>query len=137
MPDGEDDTSTRITELVGVYHANGTFAGEVSYWLKARLGQTHCALCDITHGAVREKGAWRACRTQLPVPFTTVHLDERDPNLAALTEHRTPCVAARTDTHGLVLLVEAAELRGCDGSPECLVELIQQRAAEQGLTLRR
>ena len=65
--------SQRIVRLVGVYDADATFRGELSYWVGARLGRRHCALCDITHGTVRERPEWAACRTGLPIPFDTFH----------------------------------------------------------------
>ncbi|MEZ5239326.1 MAG: hypothetical protein R2716_10415 [Microthrixaceae bacterium] len=126
--------TTRIQSLVGVYHASGTPWGEVSYWLKARLGSAHCALCDITHGSVREKAEWKRCRTALPVPFDTVHLDERTAELRDFTEGRTPCVVAETPG-GPVMLVDAAELQRCEGSPGCLVQAIEANSVALGLDL--
>lgn len=41
-----------LQRLVGVYDADGTVLGELSYFVKARLGRAHCSLCDITHGVV-------------------------------------------------------------------------------------
>lgn len=123
-----------VQRLVGIYHASGTPWGELSYWLKARLGRTHCALCDITHGAVREKPEWQACRRELSVPFDTVHLDERDDLLAAFTEGRTPCVVAETSS-GLYMVVDTAELAACDGAPACLVEAVERNADALGFEL--
>ena len=122
----------RLIRLVGVYHASGTPWGEVSYWLKARFGGGHCALCDITHGTFREKERWKQCRTDLAVPFDAVHLDEQDEPLAAFTDGRTPCVVAET-SEGLVLLVDDAELRSCDGSPDALVTAIERELRSSGL----
>ena len=126
------DTATAVRELVGVYHANGTVLGEVSYWVKARIGRGHCQLCDITHGSVREKAEWRACRADLPVPFTTVHLDERSPEVALATEGRTPCVVALTDA-GPRMLLDPADLERCDGSPAQLVDAVEGAMARLGL----
>lgn len=125
---------TRVLRLVGVYHAPGTLWGELSYWLKARVGGAHCALCDITHGSVREKAEWKQCKTQLPVLFETVHLDERDDELRSFTDGRTPCVVAET-TSGLVMLVDDDELRSCDGSPRCLIGAIEANTARLALEL--
>lgn len=125
---------TRVVRLIGVYNASGTPWGEFSYWLKARVGGSHCALCDITHGAVREKGEWKQCRTRFAVPFTTVHLNDRDNQLRDFTEGHTPCVVAET-AGGLVMLVDDAELRSCDRSPECLVTAISTNVANLGLDL--
>jgi hypothetical protein len=63
-----------------------------------------------------------------------VHLDERDAELVAFTDGRTPCVVAETTT-GLVMLVDAERLDACRGSPPCLVETIVARAGELGLRL--
>jgi hypothetical protein len=123
-----------VRRLIGVYNASGTPWGELTYWLKARTGIAHCALCDITHGSLREKTEWRECRAQLQVPFDTVHLNERDDTLRAFTQGRTPCVVAET-SDGLVMLVDAAGLSSCGGSPTRLGEMITANASRLGLEL--
>src|SRR3954453_18329130 len=75
-----------ITRLTGVYHAEGSLLGELRYVIGSRLGRTHCALCDITHGRVREKAVWREARDRLAVPFAAVHLDEREPDVRDASE---------------------------------------------------
>ncbi len=129
-----DPAPKDITRLVGIYHANGTVIGEVAYWLKARVGIGHCALCDITHGTFREKDSWRRCRTDVPVQVETMHLDERSPDLRSFTDGHTPCVVAETPT-GFVMLVSPMDLAACIGSPQCLVDTITSRAAELHLRL--
>ncbi len=130
----EPEAGTNVVRLIGVYHASGTLWGELAYWLKARFGGGHCALCDITHGSVREKAEWKQCKTRLPVPIDTVHLDERDAELASFTEGRTPCVVAET-SNGLVMVVTTTELSACDGSPGCLLAAIEANTARLGLDL--
>lgn len=112
-----------VTALTGVYHADGTLIGELRYWVGARLGRAHCSLCDITHGSVREKASWRACREELPVPFRAVHLDERTEAERAASEGRTPCVLAHT-TDGIEVLLGPDDLAACDGDPAALVRAI-------------
>lgn len=135
-PAGDEDAvvGARVLRLIGVYHASGTPWGEISYWLKARVGSSHCALCDITHASVREKREWKECRTRLPVALDTVHLNERGDALRAFTENRTPCVVAETDK-GLVMVVDDAELIACDGSPMGLVDAVFANASGLGLDL--
>ena len=116
------DRKPRIVRLVGVYDADGTALGELSYFVKARLGKAHCALCDITHGAVRERAAWRACRETLPVPFDAVHRDEQPTAVAAAGGGALPLVAAELDDGGVVVLLRPDDLRRCEGSPQRLVE---------------
>ncbi len=132
--DGDGNLArTTVRRLTGVYNAKGSVRGELTYWIGARLGTAHCALCDVTHGVLREKREWRECRAQLPVTFTAVHLDEQDEDLAAFTRSRTPCVVAET-SGGLELLLDPVDLDACAGSPDSLVTRILAVAAERGLS---
>jgi hypothetical protein len=121
-----------VDRLVGVYHADGSLRGELSYWVGARLGRAHCALCDITHGTFRMKAQWRECRQRLPVEFETVHLDERPADLVGLTDGRTPCVTALVDGHW-VMLLEPDDLEACHGDGDALVDAITVALASRGL----
>ena len=126
------DSSVAPAELIGIYDADSTLWGEVSYWVGARLGVKHCGLCDITHGAFREKSHWRACVEQLPVPFSTFHRNDAPPDVRAQLRGQYPCVAARSPS-GVVEFVSAVELKSCAASPDALMELLMQRLAEHGL----
>ena len=124
MTDHSPEPRPRIRRLVGVYNANGTLRGELAYWVGARLGRAHCALCDITHGTFRERDEWQTCRVTLPVPFDTYHLNDQPDEIRALTGGtHAPVVVAETD-HGLRLLLGPDELDDCEGSPERLVAAI-------------
>lgn len=101
--------------LIGVYHANGTLLGELSYVVGKLAGLTHCGLCDITHGGWKEKPGFTAWRTGAPLPFTAVHLDEQTPEVAAFTAGQTPCVVLQTG-EDLMMLLDAAALDACGGS---------------------
>lgn len=121
-----------VTELTGVYQANGSVSGELRYVVGKLLGTAHCALCDITHGSVREKRGFVACREALPIPLRNVHLDERSPEVRRFTEGRTPCVVAHT-REGLVLLLDAAALDACEGSVSRFRDALDHALVEQGL----
>lgn len=123
----------RVTALTGVYHADGSLRGELSYVVGRALGRAHCALCDITHGAVRERAEWRSCRARLPVPVATVHLDERSPEVARATEGWTPAVVAHTDDGAVVRLLGPDDLEACGASPEVLVVAIERAVADRSL----
>ena len=67
---------SQVTELVGVYDADGGLLGEAAYvWGKLR-GTRHCSLCDITHSPWRRKPAWDAMAGELSVPIGLVHRNE-------------------------------------------------------------
>jgi hypothetical protein len=119
----------RVRRLIGVHNANGTLSGEVAYWIGARLGRTHCALCDITHGSIRERDDWKTCRATLPVAFDTYHRNDLPDDIRALARSQVPTVIAETD-QGLRRLLGPDELNDCDGSPEQLLAAID-RAVEQ------
>lgn len=116
-----------VVELVGVYHANGTLRGELAYVVGKVFGRAHCALCDITHGTLRRKPEFDRCASQLPVPLTLVHLDERSSAVAEATEGATPCVAARYGDDSVEVLLTADDLERCSGDPARLVAEIERR----------
>jgi hypothetical protein len=120
-----DDMPSDIVRLVGVYDADGTALGELAYFVRARLGRAHCALCDITHGRVRERDDWRSCKGSLSVPFETFHRDDQPPEVRAASTGLPTVVAERADGT-FVELVDAAALESCAGSPERLLALIEQ-----------
>lgn len=119
-----------IRRLVGVYDADHTLQGELRYWVGARLGRSHCALCDISHGWVRTKHQWREYRAGLGVPFDTVHRDDQPEGTRALGT--LPLVAAETD-HTFVLLLDGDALERCTGSVALLASAIRHAAAQHGL----
>ena len=135
MRDGRmtnDSTRPRIARLVGVYNANGTVLGELAYWVRARLGRAHCALCDITHGHVLERPDWRTGRAGLPVPFDTYHRNDQPAAVRDLIGGHLPAVVAVTD-QGLFRLLGPDELAGCQASPNVLVDALAAAADGQGL----
>lgn len=121
----ESDGSNSIVRLVGVYDADRTLRGEVAYWIGARLGRAHCALCDITHGVAREKSAWKACREGLPVPFDTFHRDDQPAAVRAAIGDALPAVVADTE-RGIVTLLGPRELDACGGEVDALVTAIER-----------
>jgi hypothetical protein len=124
--------NTEVRRLIGVYDADGTLRGELSYWINARFGKAHCALCDITHGLARTKAEWKLNRATLPVPFDTYHRDDQPEAVRAATGDTAAVVVAET-ADGIVLLVGPSELEGCHGSPDALVLAIDAALARHGL----
>ncbi|MEX0846277.1 MAG: hypothetical protein WD023_00725 [Ilumatobacteraceae bacterium] len=122
-----------IVQLIGVYDADHTLRGEVSYWVGARLGRRHCSLCDITHGSVRQRPEWKACRDGLPVPFDTFHRDDQPAEVRTVAVGIAPVVVART-TAGHHLLLDPDLIAACNGSVDLLVTAVEQAADRLGLT---
>ena len=112
----------RVTEFIGIYDAESTILGEISYWLGARLGKRHCSLCDITHGLFTERNDWRSCRENLTVPFTTFHRNDAPHDVLDVVNGTFPCVLARDVNNQLAVVLLPADLEALEGSPEAMVD---------------
>ncbi len=117
---------SEIVGFTGVYDADGTLPGELSYWIGAHVtGSRHCALCEITHGTFREKARWRELAGALPVPFDAVHLDERSPAVAAATDGAGACVVAARADGSLEVVMGPGDLDAMAGDPDRLAEALR------------
>jgi len=120
MTDTERNT---LHALYGVYNANGGLLGELAYVTGKLMKTAHCALCDITHGWVREKTTFTACRNTFSAPIHTVHINEQSDALANYTAERTPCVVAETDA-GFVMLLDEEALEACNRSVDAFTHAL-------------
>ena len=113
-------------QLIGIYDADATVIGEVSYWIGARLGIRHCSLCDVTHGLIAEKASWRHCREDLPLPFITFHRNDMPNDVRAVVGDALPTIVMRRN--GVVtILLSSHEIESVKGIPVKLVRLISER----------
>jgi hypothetical protein len=133
MTDPATHTTRQITRLVGVYDAEGTLRGELAYWVGARLGRRHCSLCEITHGLVRQRPEWTACRAGLPIRFDTFHLDDQPAEVRAAAAGTAPVVVAEVGADHIVLL-GPDELEACHGSVDGLMSSLEAAAHAKGLS---
>jgi hypothetical protein len=138
----EPVTSATVEGLVGIYRADGGLRGELAYLVGKVRGTAHCALCDVTHSAVRRKRAWDAMVAGLGVPFELLHLNERSAHVVAAAGDRSPIVLARVREPGaalqrLVLVLDEEAVEASQGSVERFEEALQTQLAHQGLGLPR
>ncbi len=127
--------STTVTELIGVYHADGGVLGELRYAVGKLTGRAHCSLCDITHAGVRRRAEWDVLVASLPVPVRLVHLNERDPDVFTASGTATPCVLARLDDGSLRTVLSPAPLAAVAGDVAAFGAALHEAAAAQGLVL--
>lgn len=120
-----------IDSLIGIYDADGTVLGEIRYWVGARLGRTHCSLCEITHGLFAEKAEWRECRSELGVPFHAFHRDDA-PIEALQLGADLPAVLGAT-ANGYVVVLGPEELEALHGDVRGFVAELNSRIASSGL----
>jgi hypothetical protein len=128
------DQSKVVRQFVGVYDADGTVLGEIRYWVGARFGRSHCALCEITHGTFRERSEWQRFRESLATEFVTFHRDDAPVDVLEVCEGRLAAVAARTDDSVLVLLDNDA-LEGIGRDIDGFRLAIVRRCSELGLVM--
>lgn len=126
-----------VVALTGVYDADGSAAGELRYWIGARLGKTHCSLCDVTHSSVRERREWRDLRATLSLEFNTVHRDEQSEAIALATRGGFPSVVAQDVAGEAYLLLDALEIDEIarqNDPQDALVVAVERAAAAIGLS---
>lgn len=107
--------SQHISELIGVYDADSTLIGEISYWVGARLGTTHCALCELTHGMFTQKSEWKECSRDFSVPFQTFHKNDVPADVCDEANGAFPLVLARSP-EGLQIILTNTDLKKFEGS---------------------
>jgi hypothetical protein len=117
--------TSNITELIGVYDADSTLLGEVSYWVGARFGITHCSLCELTHGLFTKKSEWKQSSESFTVPFHLFHRDDAPSDVLLALAGEFPAVLQRT-TEGLKVILTKEELERFDGHTSDFAEWITE-----------
>jgi hypothetical protein len=117
--------SSDVIELIGIYDADSTLLGEVSYWIGARLGRRHCSLCELTHGLFTKKTEWTECSRNLSVPFLTYHRNDSPADAREAAAGSYPVVLARTGD-GVSVVLAPAEIEQFGGSTARFAEWLQQ-----------
>ena len=117
----------QITELYGIYNADGGLVGEARYVIGHLLGLTSCSLCDITHSPIRRKPEWDAMVATLDTPLTVLHRNELTPELSAWVSSITlPAVVGKTNTGDFVLVLDAERLEQTSGSVSAFQTILVQ-----------
>jgi hypothetical protein len=121
----------KTNELVGVYDADSTLLGEISYWIGARVGVTHCSLCELTHGLFTVKSEWKDCSQNLAVPFITFHRNDAPEDVLKVINGDFPAVLSRSGDQLEVILTKV-QLENFDGSTQQFAEWIHNYLNEMG-----
>ena len=120
-----------ITHLYGVYDADATVLGEISYWIGARLGIRHCTLCDITHSMFFKKTAWKQRQAELlekyGVNFQTFHRNDQLDQVAKVISGAYPAVVAKDISGNFTLFMSEHEISAAGDSPDRFMDEIVKR----------
>ena len=104
--------------ILAIYDADLSVLGELTYAIGKVTGARSCALCDITHGFnPLGKRSWRGyCGDRPEVEW--LHRNKISDEMLAQLPSSLPCVI-KQDTRGyLSTLLDAPELRACEGIVE-------------------
>jgi len=116
-------------QLFGIYRADGGLLGEFRYLAGHLLRGEHCTLCDITHAGVSRKRSWDQGVRELGIPFTLLHRNEMDAQLAAFVADRAACVVAE-EAGNYAFLLGDDELAACQGDVDSFFARLDQAITE-------
>jgi len=124
-------TDDGLQSIVGVYDADGTLFGEITYWCRARIGRAHCALCEISHGTFRAKSEWLSLVAGARVRVEMWHRDDAPSDVLDAMGGRFASVAARTD-RGVIVLLDPDDLAECGGDIGRFADALDRSAEVEG-----
>jgi len=124
----------KIVRVIGVYDADGTIIGELTYFWQKTFRGRHCTLCDITHGAIKMRSEWNLAVTELGLEFELLHRDEATHRHTSVQGYQPPCVLAQDESGEIFLLLTSEDLGLCDKSPAALMTVIRSKITEKTLS---
>ena len=115
-----------MTQVVGIYNADGSVTGEIAYAASKLTGRGSCELCEVTHGwnpfGRRE---WKTALQQSDLDITFIHRDEALPEqLAAAGQLPSIITLGDDDWH---VIMSANDIRQCNKSTEQLISQLRVR----------
>lgn len=110
------------SRFAGIYNADGTLVGEITYVVRKYSGRGHCELCDITHGSFRRKPEWDSACARSGLEIELLHRDEATSD-QLVAAGPLPAVIA-DDGSGWRLVAGPVELAACQGDPERLISIL-------------
>ena len=119
--------------VIGIYDADGTIVGELTYFWQKTFRGRHCTLCDITHGAIKMRSEWNLAVAELGLKFELLHRDETTHHNTSVQGYQLPCVLAENESGEIFLLLTSEDLGLCDKSPAALMTVIRSKIDEKTL----
>ena len=117
-----------MQEVVGIYNADGTIGGELSYAFAKLARRGSCELCDVTHGwNPLGKRSWKAAVEQSDLNLTFIHRDEALPEQLAAAG-QLPAVVMSSDD-GWRVIMTSSEFTEFKSDPGALIAETERRAA--------
>lgn len=121
--------TAELQKLIFVYNADSGLKNAILDGAHKVLSPAtyECRLCQLTHGAFKEKKVWRDFREKHKLPMHFLHKDEFVKDYASKFGHKFTYPIVLGTTHGgLEVVLSAAELNGLSGT-ESLIALLEGR----------
>ena len=117
--------------IILVYDADSGFGAMLVDAVKKALGKEDCALCEITHGPLGKREAWRRCESELGVIFDALHRNQI-PEAWSISSTALPCILGRVGDQRPYVLVTRTEIEGCGAEVETLKRRLRAALALVG-----
>lgn len=114
----------QIKEILLVWNADAGLRGHLHYALQKLGGTDECSLCEITHGAITEKSAWKDHKRNFGMPVASVYRNRLTADQTRVVAGEFPCVLART-SEGLQKALGHADIDACKGDLETFVNRLR------------
>ena len=115
-----------MTQVVGIYNADGSVTGELAYVVSKLTGRGSCGLCDVTHGwnpfGRRE---WKTAMQQSDLDITFIHRDEALPEQLAAAG-QLPSIIGLSD-NGWQVIMTASDFAAFKADPGELIAEVERR----------
>ena len=117
-----------MRQIVGIYNADGSIGGELSYALAKLTRRGSCELCDVTHGwNPLGKRSWKAAVERCSLDMKFIHRDEALPDQLSAAGQLPAVVMSSHD--GWRVLMTNSEFAIFKSDPGELIVEIERRAA--------
>ncbi len=126
------DDGRRLDRLILVYDGDRGIGAALLDAVKKAVGREDCALCEITHGPLGKRRAWRACEARLGVAVDELHRDEL-PDAWGISRRELPCVLGRLGDAPPFVLVSRAEIGALQRSTDALEATLRAALARHGV----
>ena len=107
--------AANITKIIGIYHADSGVVGHLRYAFDKVARGDGCTLCDISHGLLREKTDFDACKKSLGIPMEMIYRNQLPPPLARHLGGQTPAVVGALSTGAYRTLLGPPALAEAEG----------------------
>tara|TARA_B100001287_G_scaffold257916_1_gene243886 strand:- start:298 stop:660 length:363 start_codon:yes stop_codon:yes gene_type:complete len=86
-----------------IYNANGSFFGEINYFINKLIGREKCSLCELSHNIFFKRRSWELFLEELDSPYKVLHANEVTNDIKELNLDY-PCVVSKKDDSFSILI---------------------------------